>query len=114
MYLNRQHTISEDALKHYFDGVERLRLDAGAISRKSGTWLAMREKLIKLPEPAFDAIMKSIDAMVESFSETPEGKSKASINKKEDRQHAMALFEKVAEAEINSHSSVATSEIRKI
>lgn len=51
-------------LFYYFDAKERDRLDSGGVGRKQSTYLAMRERLLKLPEAQFDAAMRAIDALV--------------------------------------------------
>ena len=59
-----QDKIAIGDLFYYFDAKERDRLDAGGVGRKQSTYLAMREKLLKLPDAQFDAAMKAIDALV--------------------------------------------------
>ena len=51
-------------LFYYFDAKERDRLDAGGVGRKQSTYLAVREKLLRLPDAQFDAAMKAIEALV--------------------------------------------------
>lgn len=51
-------------LFYYFDAKERDRLDSGGVGRKQSSYLAMREKLLKLPDAQFDAAMRAIDALV--------------------------------------------------
>ena len=49
----------------YFDGVERDRLDAAGMSRRSGEVLALRERLMKLPEAEFDAVIRTLRQLIE-------------------------------------------------
>ena len=49
----------------YFDAVERDSMDAFGQSRRSGELLALRERLLKLPEAEFDAAIKTLRGMVD-------------------------------------------------
>lgn len=55
-------------LAFYFDGVERDRLDATGTSRKTGEVLALRDKLLKLPEEQFDAAIKTVKGLIAESS----------------------------------------------
>ena len=79
-----------DDLYYYFDAKERDRLDAGGIGAKQTTYLAMREKLLRLPTPQFDAAMKAIESLVG----TPQA-SNANGENKEQCKAALELFEAV-------------------
>lgn len=52
-------------LCYYFDAVERDRLDTAGTSRKSSEILALRERLLKLPESEFDAAIKTVKTLVD-------------------------------------------------
>lgn len=96
-----------DKLYFYFEGVEKDSLDLGAVSRKNGEWMAMRQKLVKLPEATFDVVMRSIDSLVDSVS--PLESEKTAKEVKVQHEEAKALFERVVasetQAKINSHST---------
>lgn len=51
-------------LMFYFDGVERDRLDASGTSRKTGEVLALRDRLLKMPEQQFEATIKTVKSML--------------------------------------------------
>ena len=105
---------SDADLQHYFDGIERQRLDSGALSKKSGKWLSLREKLFKLPDPTFDVVMKSLDGMIENFTLGEASEEKQSQSRNEDKHQALALFERVAEADAQQHSTTATTKIHSV
>lgn len=75
----------------YFDGVERDRLDAAGVSRRSGEVLALRQRLLQLPEAQFDAAMQALKAMVE----TGKGVSAPASGRAEGQARANSLFESV-------------------
>ena len=51
-------------LMFYFDGVERDRIDASGASRKSGEVLALRDRLLKMPDDEFDATIKTVKGLL--------------------------------------------------
>lgn len=53
----------------YFDAVERDRLDSAGTSRKSGEVLALREKLLKLPDEEFEATLKTVKGLLTPVKE---------------------------------------------
>ena len=57
-------TVRLEDVCFYFDGVERDRLDAAGWARKSGEVLALRERLLRLPEAEFDAVIKTVRAVI--------------------------------------------------
>lgn len=105
---------SEAELKHYFDGVERQRMDIGSLSKKSGKWLAIREKLFKLPDPAFDVVMRSLESMIDGLGEQELPNDQKNHQKNQERRQAMALFERAAEADAQQHSTTSTSKIHSV
>ena len=96
--------ISIHNLCYYFDGVERERLDTGALNRKSGEWLAMRTKLVQLPDATFEVVMRSISSFVDSVAPASTSPSTPAA-KRADRDRALALFEKVVQSEKGGHST---------
>lgn len=87
-------TASISQLCYYFDSVERDRLDVGAIGRKAGQVLVLRQKLLSLPEPEFDAAIKTMEKLVDTIP----GKNGERGNSAS-RREALELFEKA-----NDHS----------
>jgi len=67
----------------YFDGVERDRLDASGMSRRSGEVLALRERLLKLPEAEFDVVIRTLRQVISESSEDasakPQGQQRARV-----------------------------------
>lgn len=61
----------------YFDSVERDRLDASGTSRKSGEVLALRERLLKLPDENFDAAIKTLKSLVDDATPSKDADSRA-------------------------------------
>lgn len=53
--------IDYENLCFYFDGVAQDRIDAGAMSRKSGKILALRDKLFLLPNEQFELAIDTIE-----------------------------------------------------
>jgi len=78
-------------LAYYFDAVERDRMDMGYLSRKNGHILALREKLLSLPLPEFDAAIKTIERLVMDVS-----KSDRKPGQDQKRREAIELFDKVS------------------
>lgn len=57
-------TVKLEELMFYFDGVERDRLDAAGTSRKTGEVLALRDRLLRLPDDEFDATIKTVKGLL--------------------------------------------------
>ena len=55
-----------DELRYYFDAEQRDSIDRGGISRKSGEVLALREKMVLLPDQKFDLAMKTMKKIMKS------------------------------------------------
>ena len=82
-------------LCYYFDSVECDRLDQGALGRKAAQVLTLRQKLLSLPEPEFDAAIKTLEKLVESNSSSANHSKNSS---KASRREALELFERTAES----------------
>jgi hypothetical protein len=94
----KKEPINLEHLHFYFDGVERDRLDTSGVSRKTGEVLALRDKLLTLPEGEFDAAIKTLKRMVADARKggnTAKDKAKAEARR---RQQAAQLFEQASEA----------------
>ena len=65
--------IKLEDLCFYFDGVERDRLDAAGLSRKSGEVLALRERMLRLSDGAFDSAIKALKSLVDDAAHTDDG-----------------------------------------
>ena len=57
-----------EELCFYFDGVERDRMDSSGTSRKSAEILALRDRLLKLPDENFDAAIKTVKSLVDDVN----------------------------------------------
>ncbi len=57
-------SVDLDDLAYYFDAVAKDRYDQGQLGRRHGQVLALREKLLALPEFEFDAAIKTIEKLV--------------------------------------------------
>ncbi len=56
--------ISLDDLSYYFDSQMKDAVDFGSYGQKTGAVLALRQKLMKLPEDEFDVAIKTIEKIV--------------------------------------------------
>jgi len=65
-------------IEYYFDSVIRDRLDTGGISRRNATLMALREKLVKLPDAQFDAAVKMLEAFLSAPSDVSQSTSDSS------------------------------------
>lgn len=63
-------------LYFYFDAVERDSLDSAGVSRRSSEVLALRERLMRLPEGEFDAAIKTMKSICDDVPQG-DGESKA-------------------------------------
>ena len=74
--LHKKHGISLESVTFYLDGVERDRLDSMGAGAKTGEVIALRDQLLKLPDEAFHAAVKSVKALVaESKDSSTAGKN---------------------------------------
>lgn len=60
----KKHGISLEDIAFYLDGVERDRLDSVGPGGKTSEAIAIRDKLLRLPDDAFNAAIKSMKALV--------------------------------------------------
>jgi len=70
----------------YFDAVERDLMDAAGQSRKCGELLALRDRLLKLPEAEFEAAIKTLRGI------TDDKKSSGQASSSELQRGAQALY----------------------
>ncbi len=64
---SQKETARFSELQYYFDAQQRDFLDRGAIGRKSGEFLALRDKLLALPDAEFEVAMKTLRNLVSTF-----------------------------------------------
>lgn len=81
-------------LCYYFDSVERDRIDQGQLGRKTSHILAIREKLMALPTPEFEAAIKTITRLVADVKPKDAFLANQELKKRE----ALELFEKTSQA----------------
>jgi len=77
-----------DDLYFYFDAVDRDRIDGSGRDRRASELLALRERLLKMPEPAFEAAIKTIRSVVESPADADDAPGSPSR-----RKQATTLYE---------------------
>lgn len=92
-------------LYFYFDAVERDSLDAAGVSRRSSEVLALRERLMRLPEGQFDAAIKTIRSVVE---DAPKGDGETKDQK---RAKARQLYDQTASGSRSGSSGGKTSKV---
>ena len=63
---NGARNIDLQDLRFYFDAQARDRMDVGALSRKSGQVLALRDRLIQLPDATFEATYQTLCKLVDT------------------------------------------------
>ncbi len=76
----------------YFDSQEKDWLDQGRLGRKNGQVLALRQKLLSMPDTEFDMAITAIERIVEGRPQEIESPMK---KRKSERKAAMELFERV-------------------
>ena len=89
-----------DELRYYFDAEQRDSIDRGSMSRKSGEVLALREKMVLLPDQKFDLAMKTMKKMVDESM--PSGESETKEERAETAQELYSKTEKVNAVETAS------------
>jgi hypothetical protein len=101
--------IQLDQVEYYFDAVDRDRLEAAGTSRKSGEVLALRERLLKLPDGQFEAAMKTVRALVEEAARNDgrEGPEETGVR----RRAARTLYDGVAASKGRGNAGSSTGKV---
>ncbi len=84
----KQPTIDVSQLQYYFDSVERDSLDRMSHSRRSSEVLAIRDKLLTLPDKDFEAAVQTIKNIL-----NPNAKPDTSEEQKAKRKEATELYD---------------------
>lgn len=79
-------------LHFYFDAQAKDRLDIAGPARRSCEVIALRERLMNLPEPDFDAAIRTIQKLVEHAK--PKTQQERLADERTQRAHARQLFER--------------------
>ena len=79
-------------LQFYFDSQSKDRLDISGPSRRSGEVIALRERLMGLPEHDFDAAIRTIHKLVEHSR--PQTQQEKLADERAQREQARQLFER--------------------
>lgn len=66
----KKHGISLEDVTFYLDAVERDRLDSTGAGGKAGEVLALRDKLLRLPDESFRSTVSSIRALIADLDES--------------------------------------------
>lgn len=86
---SKSQTIDVTELQYYFDAVERDSLDRQSHSRRSSEVLAIRDRLLTLPDKDFEAAVQTIKNIL-----TPGGGKPAGDEQKAKKQQAADLYER--------------------
>ncbi len=89
---HKQSTIDVNDLFYYFDAQEKNLLDYGRLGRKTGQVLALRSRLLSLPDGEFESAMGAIEKIVGPSSLERNG---SNIPKPIRQARALELFEQV-------------------
>jgi len=95
-------------LMFYFDSQAKDRMDTGAYGRRSGQVLALRERLLSLPEGEFDMAIKTIGKLVDNGGR---GSNQSSDELSLRQRNARALYEKVEQTQASGASAEEISKI---
>ena len=87
-----------DDLRYYFDAEQRDSIDRGSVSRKSGEVLALREKMVLLPDQKFDLAIQTMKKMVDESLPQPEKETKAEKAESAEQLYKHTETSKVPEA----------------
>jgi len=93
--------INIENLWFYFDSIERDCMDLGMLDRKSSQVLALKGKLMKLPQLEFDAAIKTIEKLVEDSTPSASKRDVESAKKKA----SLALYDRVTSNASDSSQS---------
>ena len=92
----------------YFDGQERNRIDQGRVGRKTGQVMALREKLLSLPEPEFDVAIRTIENIVTPINGAGQAVTASGTRINRD---ALDLFERTSKSGSKASTAEKTSRI---
>ena len=95
MSIDPKQGINVENLWFYFDSIERDCMDLGMLDKKATQVLALRGKLLRLPNAEFDAAIKTIQKLVDTNHASPEEKR---LKETERKRASIELFEKTAAA----------------
>ena len=84
--------IKLEELFFYFDSQEKDWFDKGRLGRKNGQVLALRQKLLSMPDGDFDMAIGAIERIVDGRTEE---KVDPMIQRKTEQKSAVELFERV-------------------
>lgn len=83
-------------LAFYFDSIECDVMDHGALGRKNAQVLTLKQKLLALPEPQFDAAIKTIAKLVDDSASARAAADAARLSPT--KREAIELFERTSES----------------
>lgn len=72
--------IDLDSLHYYFDSREKDSLDYGGRSRKSREVLALRDRLLSLPDSEFEMAIKTLQRMIDGEDDQPQSQDDPSAH----------------------------------
>ncbi len=78
---NSDKKVSFDEVSFYFDGVASDRQDQFGLGRRTASIMALRERLLTVPEAEFNAIMKTLNKMVEGNEQPADQKNRLAQQK---------------------------------
>ncbi len=98
--MSKAKTITINDLHYYFDAQEKDTIDSGGYSRKSREVLALRDRLLALPDRDFEVTIKAMRSLVDS---PPGEDSTADRDAKHD---ALQLYDDVSKSYSKSVTKV--------
>lgn len=101
--------VSIDELSYYFDSQRKDSVDYGSYGQKTGAVLALRQRLMRLPEEEFDAAIRTIEKIVaDPGTLVPRERNFKKDNNSPNLEQARELYERA------TADSLTVSEISKI
>lgn len=97
-----------DELFFYFDSQEKDWFDKGRLGRKNGQVLALRQKLLSLPDADFDMAIGAIERIVDGRAEH---RQDPMVQRETEKKSAVELFERVQNG---SSGGAAASEVSRV
>jgi len=94
MSQNKDNPFNFEKIWFYLDSLERDRMDASGLTRKSGEVLTLRQKLLSLPTHQYEAAMKTISKLVDDANV---GKTQKEIEEDKKRKANLELFNRTSE-----------------